>query len=542
VTPEALVEKFDVFAEVPNAAAKLRQLVLEWATTGRLVEQSHADEPATALLERIDKHFAVIRAGRGTRGPAVEPLDTDSLSPLPETWRWVRLGNVVDYGVAEKAESADIPQDAWLLDLEDIEKDTSRLLTRKTFRDSPSKSTKTAFVSGDVLYGKLRPYLNKVLVADAPGYCTTEIVPIRTFGFIEPTYLCYALMRPSFVAYAQSRSYGMNLPRLGTEDARRAAFPLPPLAEQKRIVAKVKGLLASCDRLEAQQREREARHAALVRASLARFADAPTPANLGLLFHHSYDVAPGDLRKAIFTLAVRGRLVAQDANDEPAAQLLTRIADLKAELADAGKLRGVTTVTAMADDAGDYDLPASWVWVRFGAIMINRDGERIPVSKEERATRPKIYDYYGASGVIDKIDAHLFEKPLLLIGEDGANLINRSTPIAFMARGKYWVNNHAHVLDGISEDFLRYIALHINAIDLEAYVTGSAQPKMNQAKMNTIPIALPPLAEQRRIVAKVDELVALVDVLVAQLANARITGTALLEALAVDVTALGTTR
>jgi type I restriction enzyme, S subunit len=89
----------------------------------------------------------------------------------------------------------------------------------------------------------------------------------------------------------------------------------------------------------------------------------------------------------------------------------------------------------------------------------------------------------------------------LLIGEDNANLINRSTPIAFIARGKYWVNNHAHVLDGISEEFLRYVELFINAIDLKPYVTGTAQPKMNQAKMNSIPVAVPPFAEQRRIVA-----------------------------------------
>lgn len=142
---------------------------------------------------------------------------------------------------------------------------------------------------------------------------------------------------------------------------------------------------------------------------------------------------------------------------------------------------------------------------------MSRDGERIPVSKEERNVRAKTYDYYGASGVIDKIDGYLFDKPLLLIGEDGANLINRSSPIAFMARGKYWVNNHAHVIDGFSESFLRYLEVFINSTDLAPYVTGTAQPKMNQAKMNSIPVAVPPEAEQRRIVAKVDELMALCD-------------------------------
>jgi type I restriction enzyme, S subunit len=226
--------------------------------------------------------------------------------------------------------------------------------------------------------------------------------------------------------------------------------------------------------------------------------------------------AVAKMRGLLRQLAVTGALVDQDKNDEPALALLDRIAAYKTLLAQEGKLRGSTTVTPIPPSEGSRILPSSWTWVRFGEVMVNRDGERIPVSKEERAAKAKTYDYYGASGVIDKIDGFLFDKPLLLIGEDGANLINRSTPIAFMARGQYWVNNHAHVLDGISEDFLRYIELYINAINLEPYVTGSAQPKMNQAKMNSIPIALPPLAEQKRIVAKVDELMALCDRLEAQ--------------------------
>lgn len=102
-----------------------------------------------------------------------------------------------------------------------------------------------------------------------------------------------------------------------------------------------------------------------------------------------------------------------------------------------------------------------------------------------------------------------------MIGEDGANLVNRSTPIAFIASGKYWVNNHAHVLDGLSLDCLKYFEVFINAIDLKPYVTGTAQPKMNQAKMNSIPVPLPPLTEQKRIVEKVDELMTLCDRLAA---------------------------
>ncbi len=138
-----------------------------------------------------------------------------------------------------------------------------------------------------------------------------------------------------------------------------------------------------------------------------------------------------------------------------------------------------------------------WVVARFGDIVVNRDGDRVPISKEFRATRKGPYDYYGASGVIDSIDDYLFDKLLLLIGEDGANLVNRSTPIAFIAKGKYWVNNHAHVIDAVSPDLLKYLEVYINAIDLKPYLTGTAQPKMNQAKMNSIPVVVPPLSEQK---------------------------------------------
>ncbi|MDW2123612.1 restriction endonuclease subunit S [Vibrio sp. 2033] len=217
------------------------------------------------------------------------------------------------------------------------------------------------------------------------------------------------------------------------------------------------------------------------------------------------------LRKLILELAVHGKLVPQDPNDEPADILVQRIMAKKKELLADGTLK--KTKKSKVHDAiiSAEELPLGWVAADFGDITFNLDAQRIPLSVSERKGRQGIYDYYGASGVIDSIDAYLFDKPLLLIGEDGANLVNRSTPIAFMARGKYWVNNHAHVIDGISEDFLIYLSLYINSISLIPYITGIAQPKMNQAKMNSILVLLPPEKEQHRIVAKVDELMALCD-------------------------------
>lgn len=217
------------------------------------------------------------------------------------------------------------------------------------------------------------------------------------------------------------------------------------------------------------------------------------------------------LRELILELAVRGKLVPQDLNDEPASELLKRIEEKKSQLIVNGSLKGQKKAVLYDADVKAHEIPPGWIAADFGDITFNRDSDRIPLSVSERSGRQGVYDYYGASGVIDRIDDFLFDKPLLLIGEDGANLINRSTPIAFIARGRYWVNNHAHVIDGISEDLLIYLSLYINSISLLPYITGMAQPKMNQAKMNSIQVLVPPEEEQRRIVAKVDELMALCD-------------------------------
>ena len=236
------------------------------------------------------------------------------------------------------------------------------------------------------------------------------------------------------------------------------------------------------------------------------------------------------LKNSILQWAIQGKLVPQDPHDEPASVLLERIREEKVRLVKEKKIKKDKNESIIfrgddnsyyekfadgtvkcIDDEIPFEIPAGWEWCRFGTIMINRDCERIPLSVSQRQHLDKIYDYYGASGVIDKVDKYLFDRDLLLIGEDGANLINRSTPIAFIASGKYWVNNHAHVLDVCSGLNLKYIALFINAISLVDYVTGTAQPKMNQEKMNSILVAVPPTKEQIRILNRFSIIEPLID-------------------------------
>ena len=231
------------------------------------------------------------------------------------------------------------------------------------------------------------------------------------------------------------------------------------------------------------------------------------------------------LRQKILDLAIRGKLVPQDPNDEPAEVLLERIREQKQQMLKEGKLKkkdiNNDTIIFKGEDNLHYekfqdgtvkcieneipfDVPEGWAWTRFLAITINRDSERKPISASQRTDVEKIYDYYGASGKIDKIDKYIFDEKLLLIGEDGANLVTRSKPIAFFAEGKYWVNNHAHCIDSPDKSILQFICFFINAISLEKYVTGSAQPKMTQDNMNSILVALPPYKEQQLISQQLD--------------------------------------
>ena len=239
------------------------------------------------------------------------------------------------------------------------------------------------------------------------------------------------------------------------------------------------------------------------------------------------------LRQKILDLAIRGQLVPQDNSDEPASVLLEKIRAEKQTLIEQKKIKKDKKSSYITCDLSPYqkytehfadgsskditdeipfEIPENWAWCRLGTLLINRDGERKPLSSSVRSKQnEKKYDYYGATGVIDKVDSYIFSEKLLLVGEDGANLLSKIKPNAFFAEGKYWVNNHAHILDATDKSLLDYVIVVINSISLDNYITGSAQPKLSQEKLNKILLPLPPLSEQRRIVEKIEELLALVD-------------------------------
>ncbi|MBT3591408.1 MAG: restriction endonuclease subunit S, partial [Candidatus Nitrosopelagicus sp.] len=153
----------------------------------------------------------------------------------------------------------------------------------------------------------------------------------------------------------------------------------------------------------------------------------------------------------------------------------------------------------------EVSLPDTWCWIKLGEITDNHDGERIPVNAKNRESMKGKYPYYGASGIIDYVNKPIFNGKYLLIGEDGANLISRSVPLAFIAEGKFWVNNHAHILTTWGDIPLEFLSNYINSVRLTKWITGTAQPKLNQNNLKKIPVPVSPLEEQREIILQIEQ-------------------------------------
>ena len=244
---------------------RLRRSVLREAVQGRMVPQDPSDEPASALLARIRAERRELAAEGETklpkggdsviftgsdgrryekrvdaRGRESEPVCIEDEIPfeIPEGWAWARLGLLCDFGKCSNVEYSSVKQGVWSLDLEDIEKDTGRIIRKKRKQADEKGSVKHTFSAGTVLYSKLRPYLNKVVLADEGGVCTSEILPLSFRGVI-PKYAQIVMMSPQFVNYAKAHSYGVKMPRLGTADGSNFLLPVPPLNEQRCIVEKI---------------------------------------------------------------------------------------------------------------------------------------------------------------------------------------------------------------------------------------------------------------------------------------------------------------
>lgn len=230
----------------------MKKSILQKAIQGKLVEQRPEEGTGEKLYQQIQaEKQKLIKEGKLKKEkPLPEITEGEIPFEIPESWKWVRFGDVSSYAQRkEKVSAINISADMWSLDLEDIEKDTGKITNHCLACDRTISGDKVKFKTGNILYSKLRPYLKKVLVAPADGICSSEIVPFVMYGNIEPEYARYFLISPFADGIVNSASYGVKMPRVSTDTMTSLCFPLPPLAEQKRIVAKIEELLPLCEKL-----------------------------------------------------------------------------------------------------------------------------------------------------------------------------------------------------------------------------------------------------------------------------------------------------
>ncbi|HEI8487283.1 restriction endonuclease subunit S [Morganella morganii] len=540
---------------------KLRELILELAVRGKLVPQDPNDEPASELLKRIAAEKAeLVKQGKIKKQKPLPDISEDEKPfELPVGWEWVRLGFITNYGECDKAEPTDADADTWIVELEDIEKSTSRLLNRVTFSERPFKSSKNKFNKNDVLYGKLRPYLDKVLVADDSGVCTTEIIPIKVYGNILPGYLRLLLKSPRFIAYANESTHGMNLPRLGTDKAIHAVVELTAIAEQVRIVNKVDELMSLCDQLEQQSLSSLDAHQQLVETLLATLTDSQDTKELsdnwarisqyfGTLF--TTEASIDALKQTILQLAVMGKLVPQDPDDEPASELLKRIEQEKAELVKQGKIKKQKPLPPVSDEEKSFELPDGWEWTTMQGLY--------PEFQNGLSSR-------GSSSGKDSIVIRLADiKDWKVSFAD-----TRAIAITDSEKQKYCldkndilivrVNGSADIVGGFvlydddqnvcyCDHFIRLRLPYKRVIDENylilvassplirrkinnLFITTAGQKTVNQTHISSLLFPLPPYKEQNCIVARVNELFSLCEQLKLRLQSAQQTRLHLADAL-----------
>lgn len=468
-------------------AISLKAAIIDLAVSGKLSSDFCATDSVTEIVSSL---------------PSVSPKREKLLSQsfdygkqflIPEHWRWIPLGKISSYGdTPEKAYYSDVTSDTWILDLEDI-KAGGEIIEKTRVEKKKFIGDKTVFKKGQILYSKLRPYLKKVLVADEDGVSTPELIAFDTYGGILPQYIVYCLLS-SFVDRAiDKRSYGVKMPRIDAGFMVNLPIPLPPISEQRLIVDRVEKVfsqLSTIDTLQSQYQD-----------------------NLATL------------KSKIIDAGIQGKLTEQLPEDGTAEELYQQIQQEKLALEKAGKIKKSKPLPPISDDEILFDAPDTWKWVRLGEII-----QFLTSGSRDWAK------YYSDSGDIflrmgnlsrNSFNLRLDNIQHVNLPEDaeGKRTSLQSGDLLFSITGeigmlglipddfgKAYINQHTAMIRFVDIQRNKYVPYLLLSYYAKEYFEGNQHGIKNSFNLDSIsnmPIPLPPLAEQKRIVAKLEELLPL---------------------------------
>jgi type I restriction enzyme S subunit len=559
---EGLLAQNERVADAPDAISRLRRFILDLAVRGKLARQDPKDEPASELLKRIEQEkggTAYRGSSRGRRAGG-RGRSEDFEFELPTGWELSTLGAVA-LKITDGAHKTPtyVTKGVRFISIKDfsggrLDLSNTRFITEEEHRVLYKRCDPKR---GDILIGRIGTLGRAVLVDTDDEFSLFVSVGLIRFSHANIVADFFRILLNSPVVEAEFDRIKIggatHTNKLNLSDLQTVTLPLPPLAEQHRIVAKVDELMALCDRLEAARAAREATRDKLTAASLARL-NAPDPETFQDDARFVLDVLPAlttrphqikQLRQTILNLAMSGKLVPQDPNDEPASELLKRIAAEKARLVKAGEIKKAEAVTDLSDSDHGIPTPQGWTITHLQSLCGSvTDGDHLPPPKAENGIpflvigniRSQRIDFTGTRFVPPQYYEALdpIRRPkngdllYTLVGSYGIPVVVRDDQ-------PFCVQRHIGILRPSKLIDVNFLGRAMESTPLfdqaTACATGIAQKTVPLSGLRSLLIPLPPLAEQRRIVAKVDELMGLCDRLEASLAASEATRRRLLNAL-----------
>ena len=478
---------------------QLKASILQYAIQGKLVEQRPEEGTGEELYRQIQaEKQRLIKEGTIKKEKALPEITEDAIPfDLPDSWKWVKLGDCTGYAqTKDKVSPKDITGDMWSLDLEDIQKDTGAILVKTKASERKISGDKVKFHKGQVLYSKLRPYLKKILIAPDDGICTPELVPFDTY-LIDENYIAYVLRSPHIDYVINSVTYGVKMPRVGTDTMTNLLIPLPPLAEQKRIVAKIEGLLPYVDRYATAYEKLEQFN--------AKF--------------------PEDMKKSILQYAIQGKLVDQRSEEGTGEELYRQIQTEKQRLIKEGKIKKEKPLAEITEDEIPFDIPENWKWVRLNdAVLSVADiDHKMPETVNENGYpyispvnfTPTGIDYDNAK-MVGKLDfEHLSkkckpEKGDIVFPRYGTIGVVRMVDTEREFLVSYSCCTVKKIANLMHPQYVFYVLQSVMIKqEINRYINKTTQPNVGLQSIKQFLFPLPPLAEQKRIVAKLEEILPL---------------------------------
>lgn len=554
-TRNLLEQHFDTAFAAPDGVAKLRELILTLAMQSKLVEQDPNDPPASELLKEIEaEKQRLVKAGKIKKPKPLPEVSPEEVThEIPASWAWVRFGDIAQHNsgkTLDKGRNTGEPRDYIT---------TSNLYWGRFELDN----VRQMLIRDDELE-KCTARKNDLLICEggeagraAVWHFDSEVCfqnhvhRARFYRDIDPYFAYRFFEKLNTTGEINQHRKGVGISNMSSKALASIVFPLPPLPEQHRIVARIDQLMARCDALEKLRKEREEKRLAVHAAAIKQLLDGPDGTawdfikqHFGELYTVKENVA--ELRKAILQLAVMGRLVPQNPNDPPASELLKEIEAEKQRLVKAGKIKQPKPLLTIKPDELPDELPQGWEWVRMGDIGIWKSGSTpsrsnasfyggdIPWVKsgEVKQGRIKFTEETITQMALDKCPLQINEKGSVLVAMYGANIgevgileIEAATNQAVCACKTY---------TSFDENYLLYLITSLKPYFI-SQGAGAAQPNISREKIVATIFPLPPLPEQHRIVACIDQLMALCDTLDQQIDAASGKQTELLNAVMAQV-------